>query len=298
MLALSQLWPQAQADDHRSLRPACTVAVPGGFAPLPRRRHCGQVPRRRASRWPCIRRPQRRAWTYSVAGAAHRRSGPRTTTCLLPALQGQRAAACITKVEFLNQEVRQVHGRDFVALEFVSDSLQTTVGAVDHAGAHPQVPGTCSTRWQGEQLYVFFALGAGRPPSKWRPVARLRSVILARKWDRLSLRAQRGNRPRTVPCRCSDLALGRMPIFTSRNLQRAMLTDDYFMAQALQEPRAALAAGEIPIGAVVVLENKIIGRGHNQTERLRDVTAHAEMLALTAAANHGPDKYLASAPST
>ena len=72
-----------------------------------------------------------------------------------------------------------------------------------------------------------------------------------------------------------------------------MPTDDDFMAQALHEARAALAADEIPIGAVVVLENKIIGRGHNQTERLRDVTAHAEMLALTAAANHLGNKYLA-----
>jgi tRNA(adenine34) deaminase len=71
------------------------------------------------------------------------------------------------------------------------------------------------------------------------------------------------------------------------------VTDDYFMAQALREAHAALAAGEIPIGAVVVLENKIIGRGHNQTEQLRDVTAHAEMLALTAAANHLGNKYLA-----
>ncbi|MGI4883734.1 MAG: nucleoside deaminase [Janthinobacterium lividum] len=71
------------------------------------------------------------------------------------------------------------------------------------------------------------------------------------------------------------------------------VTDDYFMAQALREAHAALAAGEIPIGAVVVLENKIVGRGHNQTERLRDVTAHAEMLALTAAANHLGNKYLA-----
>jgi tRNA(adenine34) deaminase len=71
--------------------------------------------------------------------------------------------------------------------------------------------------------------------------------------------------------------------------------DIYFMRQALQEARQALAEEEIPIGAVVVLENKIIGRGHNQTERLRDVTAHAEMLALTAAANHVGNKYLAQA---
>ncbi|MFD1469742.1 nucleoside deaminase [Hymenobacter caeli] len=71
------------------------------------------------------------------------------------------------------------------------------------------------------------------------------------------------------------------------------MTDDDFMAQALREAQAALAAGEIPIGAVVVFENQVIGRGHNQTERLRDVTAHAEMLALTAAANHLGNKYLA-----
>ena len=72
-----------------------------------------------------------------------------------------------------------------------------------------------------------------------------------------------------------------------------MPNDDYFMAQALAEAAKALAADEIPIGAVVVFENQIIGRGHNQTERLRDVTAHAEMLALTAAANHLGNKYLA-----
>ena len=69
--------------------------------------------------------------------------------------------------------------------------------------------------------------------------------------------------------------------------------DVFFMQAALAEARKALAAAEIPIGAVVVFENRIIGRGHNQTERLRDVTAHAEMLALTAAANHLGNKYLA-----
>ncbi|WP_217278592.1 nucleoside deaminase [Hymenobacter sp. BRD67] len=72
----------------------------------------------------------------------------------------------------------------------------------------------------------------------------------------------------------------------------ALLTDDYFMRQALAEAHLALAEGEIPIGAVVVLNQTIIGRGHNQTERLRDVTAHAEMLALTAAANYLGNKYL------
>ena len=70
------------------------------------------------------------------------------------------------------------------------------------------------------------------------------------------------------------------------------MTDDYFMLQALAEAEKALAAEEIPIGAVVVFEKQIIGRGYNQTEQLRDVTAHAEMLALTAAANHLGNKYL------
>ena len=69
--------------------------------------------------------------------------------------------------------------------------------------------------------------------------------------------------------------------------------DDFFMLQALAEAEKALAADEIPIGAVVVCNGQIIGRGHNLTERLRDVTAHAEMLALTAAANHLGNKYLA-----
>jgi tRNA(adenine34) deaminase len=71
-----------------------------------------------------------------------------------------------------------------------------------------------------------------------------------------------------------------------------LLSDEFFMRQALAEARRALAAGEIPIGAVVVLDNQIIGRGYNQTEQLRDVTAHAEMLAITAAANSLGNKYL------
>ncbi len=73
-----------------------------------------------------------------------------------------------------------------------------------------------------------------------------------------------------------------------------MLSDEYFMQQALAEARQALAEGEVPIGAVVVLDKTIIGRGHNQTERLRDVTAHAEMLALSAAANFVGNKYLSA----
>ncbi len=71
-----------------------------------------------------------------------------------------------------------------------------------------------------------------------------------------------------------------------------MFGDDYYMGLALAEARAAAAEGEIPIGAVVVGGGRILGRGHNQTERLHDVTAHAEMLALSAAAQTLGGKYL------
>lgn len=64
------------------------------------------------------------------------------------------------------------------------------------------------------------------------------------------------------------------------------------MAAALDEARQALEEEEIPIGAVVACKGKIIGRGHNMTERLHDVTAHAEMLAITAAASTLGGKYL------
>ena len=65
------------------------------------------------------------------------------------------------------------------------------------------------------------------------------------------------------------------------------------MMEALREARAAAAAGEIPIGAVVVWRGRIIGRGHNQTEMLHDTTAHAEMIAITAATQAMGGKYLA-----
>lgn len=68
--------------------------------------------------------------------------------------------------------------------------------------------------------------------------------------------------------------------------------DTYFMKRALIEAEAAYEKGEIPIGAVVVINNKIIARGHNLTETLNDVTAHAEMQAITAAANYLGGKYL------
>ncbi len=71
-----------------------------------------------------------------------------------------------------------------------------------------------------------------------------------------------------------------------------MLDDAYFMRQALIEARKAAHQGEVPIGAVIVWQNQIIARAYNQTEILNDVTAHAEMLAITAAANTLGGKYL------
>lgn len=74
-----------------------------------------------------------------------------------------------------------------------------------------------------------------------------------------------------------------------------MFDDNYYMGLALAEARAAAAEGEVPVGAVVVAGTRVIGRGHNQTEALADVTAHAEMIALTAAARTLGGKYLAGA---
>ena len=68
--------------------------------------------------------------------------------------------------------------------------------------------------------------------------------------------------------------------------------DTYFMKKALQEAEAAFERGEIPVGALIVIENRIIARGHNLTETLTDVTAHAEMQAITAASNFLGGKYL------
>jgi tRNA(adenine34) deaminase len=72
----------------------------------------------------------------------------------------------------------------------------------------------------------------------------------------------------------------------------AIFTDTYFMKEALKEARKAFDAGEVPVGAVIVSNGKIIARAHNLTERLTDVTAHAEIMAITAAANHLGSKYL------
>ena len=69
-------------------------------------------------------------------------------------------------------------------------------------------------------------------------------------------------------------------------------SDEYFMKKALQEAELAFEKGEIPVGAVIVVDNKIIARTHNLTELLNDVTAHAEMQAITSAANFLGGKYL------
>jgi len=68
--------------------------------------------------------------------------------------------------------------------------------------------------------------------------------------------------------------------------------DAYFMKRALQEAETAFEEGEVPVGAVVVVNNRIIGRAHNLVEKLHDVTAHAEMQAITAASNFLGGKYL------
>lgn len=71
-----------------------------------------------------------------------------------------------------------------------------------------------------------------------------------------------------------------------------MSTDEQFMSKALDEAQKALAEGEIPIGAVIVCKGRVIARAHNLTETLNDVTAHAEMQAITIAANELGGKYL------
>lgn len=71
-----------------------------------------------------------------------------------------------------------------------------------------------------------------------------------------------------------------------------LFSDEYFMRKALDEAYAAFERDEIPVGAIVVSNNKIIAKGHNLSETLTDVTAHAEMQSITAAANYLGGKYL------
>lgn len=71
-----------------------------------------------------------------------------------------------------------------------------------------------------------------------------------------------------------------------------MADDNFYMKQALQEAKCAFEEDEIPVGAVIVCSDRIIARAHNLTERLSDVTAHAEMQAITAASEYLGGKYL------
>ena len=70
------------------------------------------------------------------------------------------------------------------------------------------------------------------------------------------------------------------------------LKDKYFMSKALEEAKLAFQEDEIPVGAVITIKNKIISRAYNMTEQLNDVTAHAEMLAITSASNYIGGKYV------
>jgi tRNA(adenine34) deaminase len=74
--------------------------------------------------------------------------------------------------------------------------------------------------------------------------------------------------------------------------QYSLYSDEYFMQLALYEAQYAAELGEIPVGAVVVCQNRVIAKAHNQTEQLHDVTAHAEIIAITAAAQWLGSKYL------
>jgi tRNA(adenine34) deaminase len=75
-------------------------------------------------------------------------------------------------------------------------------------------------------------------------------------------------------------------------MELTVFSDESFMKEALKEAQKAFDADEVPVGAIVVCNNKIIARAHNLTERLHDVTAHAEMQAITSAANFLNGKYL------
>ena len=73
------------------------------------------------------------------------------------------------------------------------------------------------------------------------------------------------------------------------------MTDQYYMLQAIKEAKKAYEDGEVPVGALIVINNKIIAKGHNQVERLNDPTAHGEIIALTSAFNFLGSKYLPEA---
>jgi tRNA(adenine34) deaminase len=75
-------------------------------------------------------------------------------------------------------------------------------------------------------------------------------------------------------------------------MEQSLFTDEYFMNEALKEAQKAFDMDEVPVGAVIVSRDRIIARAHNMTQQLNDVTAHAEMIALTSASNYLGAKYL------
>jgi len=75
-------------------------------------------------------------------------------------------------------------------------------------------------------------------------------------------------------------------------MELELYSDEYFMREALKEAHKAVEIDEVPVGAVIVIRNKIIARAHNNTELLNDFTAHAEMMAITSASNYLDNKYL------
>ena len=90
----------------------------------------------------------------------------------------------------------------------------------------------------------------------------------------------------------------RVPLSQTYNIYLSRMfeyNDEYFMQQALREANYAFEKDEVPVGAVIVINNKIIARGHNQVELLSDATAHAEIIAITSACNYLGAKYLTNA---
>ncbi len=77
-------------------------------------------------------------------------------------------------------------------------------------------------------------------------------------------------------------------------VMKILFDDDYFMGQAIAEAKKAYLEGEIPVGAIITIDQRIIARAHNLSEKLNDVTAHAEMQAITSASNFLNSKYLSN----
>ncbi len=88
------------------------------------------------------------------------------------------------------------------------------------------------------------------------------------------------------------LAFGLNIDLKTKLMELSIHSDDHFMKQAFKQAEMAFEKGEVPVGAVIVAENRIIAKAHNMTEQLTDVTAHAEMLAITAAFDSIGGKYL------